>query len=446
LTYQRNPRHLASAPKAVLATVLLLLPASAIASPVTGRDTESPKFFLALAKENDSKGNWYEACYWYDAYLAKERNGQGNKAIKDRFRFCLRNHYRTLRHDDPDFRKDVFKADFRLEQAENFYKEVLRKIRKNYFDPEKAAVRDLFREGLVELHMALADKGFREKYVPLEKHKAVPGFQEFLKQKMGEDHRLRNDPRQAADKARVIADKANDELGLDRRLVIVEFACGASYALDEYSSYINPGAFSGGRTEKTVEAQIWPGEDGVGYLRIRNFQYGTDKDVDEALTALADKGMQVLLLDLRDNPGGSVEVAVEVARRFLPAGAEIGSTTGGIKANFQSYNTMALSLPVYVLINGGTASSAELVAGALKRRKDTWLVGQPTFGKNWIQQTVPLTQSPGGALYITWAQFFVANSTEKTIAPNFPVTVTSLSDPTFARALEQARTHLMVMR
>jgi carboxyl-terminal processing protease len=115
--------------------------------------------------------------------------------------------------------------------------------------------------------------------------------------------------------------------------------------------------------------------------------------------------LEVLLLDLRGNSGGSLEAAVQVVERFIPAPQAIGSTSGKDNRIYQSLSMNVVDVPMFVLVDGNTASAAELVAGALKSRKGTELVGQNTFGKNLVQKLLPVSVAPYGAVRLTWSKF-----------------------------------------
>ena len=147
--------------------------------------------------------------------------------------------------------------------------------------------------------------------------------------------------------------------------------------------------------------------DSIGYVHLTSFQKTTPQELDSALVRLRSEGMRVLILDLRGNPGGVFTAAVQVADRFLPAGV-IVSTPGQLPAFTKTYlaqNPMtALDIPLIVLVDGETASAAEVVAGALKENERALLVGQQTYGKGSIQKL--LTLRAGGGLYLTLARLY----------------------------------------
>ncbi len=152
--------------------------------------------------------------------------------------------------------------------------------------------------------------------------------------------------------------------------------------------------------------------DKVGYLRIACFQDTTLQELDLALIALAKEEMKALILDLRGNGGGIFEVAIDAARRFLLSGVIASTQSNDPKFNtiYQARNPEALTLPLVVLIDGSTASAAEVLAGALKENKRGRLLGQTSFGKGCTQTVFKLPPAPGGlptgGLRLTVARFF----------------------------------------
>jgi carboxyl-terminal processing protease len=146
----------------------------------------------------------------------------------------------------------------------------------------------------------------------------------------------------------------------------------------------------------------------TGYVRLASFSRTASRELDRALAELRRQGMEQLLLDLRSNAGGFLEQAYEVADRFIPGGRTIVYTRGrGAHASEQlcsSDPTPYADLPLVVLVDGGSASAAEVVAGALQDWDRAPIVGEPTFGKALVQSEVPL--SNGGALRITIARYY----------------------------------------
>jgi carboxyl-terminal processing protease len=146
---------------------------------------------------------------------------------------------------------------------------------------------------------------------------------------------------------------------------------------------------------------------GIGYVHLGLFQPTTLFELDNALDRLLMEGLRALILDLRGNPGGSFESAVQVADRFLLAGI-ITSTRGrspGTTAIHRVQDDRAVLIPLVLLIDGETASAAEILASALRDHRRARLVGQPTAGKGSIQMVFPLKTVPSG-LRLTAARYW----------------------------------------
>ncbi len=148
--------------------------------------------------------------------------------------------------------------------------------------------------------------------------------------------------------------------------------------------------------------------DGIGYLRLVQFDEKTVPELDEAIRKLEGQGLRGLVLDLRNNPGGLLEGAVEVSSRFLPRGSLVVYTQGRDPRLRQTFmvrpGARPRAWPVAVLVNGGSASAAEIVAGALQDHGRGVLVGERTFGKGSVQTILPLED--GSALRLTTARYY----------------------------------------
>jgi carboxyl-terminal processing protease len=152
-------------------------------------------------------------------------------------------------------------------------------------------------------------------------------------------------------------------------------------------------------------------EGDVGYIRLPSFNEQTDAGLEHAVRELKRQigpGLKGYVLDLRNNPGGLLDQAVEVSDDFLNSG-EIVSTRGRHPEDTSRYDAKPGDAtdgkPVIVLINGGTASAAEIVAGALQDDKRATVVGMTSFGKGSVQTIIPLGQN-GGALRLTTARYY----------------------------------------
>jgi len=147
----------------------------------------------------------------------------------------------------------------------------------------------------------------------------------------------------------------------------------------------------------------------VGYVRVTQFNTTTVAELLKALADLEKRGMQALVLDLRDNPGGLLESAVEVASQFLPPNSMVVSTEGRVASQNRIYRTPENAVqrpgyPMAVVVNAGSASAAEILAGALKDLRRAVIVGETTFGKGSVQSVIPLAD--GTAIRLTTARYF----------------------------------------
>ncbi len=173
------------------------------------------------------------------------------------------------------------------------------------------------------------------------------------------------------------------------------------------------------------------GEYRIGYARITQFNSPTAGDLAAKLDELEGKGMQAFVLDLRYNPGGLLQSAVEVAGQFLPPKTVVVSTEGRSPLQSKNYATPANmkqrpKYPVALLINNGSASGSEIVAGALKDLNRAILVGETTFGKGSVQSVVQLQD--GSALRLTTAKYYTPSHMvihEHGVAPTIHATMTS---------------------
>ena len=148
--------------------------------------------------------------------------------------------------------------------------------------------------------------------------------------------------------------------------------------------------------------------DGIGYVRITQFNEPTASEFEKALEKLQEQGMTALILDLRNNPGGLLESARRVASEFVSSGELIVSTEGRDPAQKSVYRSLSgkkmLNLPLVVLVNEGSASGSEIVAGALQDLKRAVLVGETTFGKGSVQSILQL--GDGSAMRLTTAKYY----------------------------------------
>lgn len=148
--------------------------------------------------------------------------------------------------------------------------------------------------------------------------------------------------------------------------------------------------------ETVADARIV--EKGIGYLRLTNFAERTPGLLDDAVAELKADGMKSLILDLRNNPGGLLHTAVQVAERFIPEGELIVSIRGRGEERFDQYSSgkgPLYEFPLVVLVNEYSASGSEIVAAALKDHEKALLLGQKTYGKGSVQSIISVTDGSG---------------------------------------------------
>ncbi len=184
---------------------------------------------------------------------------------------------------------------------------------------------------------------------------------------------------------------------------------------------------------KSIKARTL--EDGFGYVRIAQFQERTADDLHRALAQLRkenDGGLSGLVLDLRNNPGGLLDQAVEVTDTFIGEGL-IVYTEGrekGSQLRFSAHKSGSEpDYPIVVLINGGSASASEIVAGALQDHKRGLIMGTQSFGKGSVQTIIPLGDESG--LRLTTARYYTPNGTSiqaRGISPDIVVRPVEISE------------------
>lgn len=147
---------------------------------------------------------------------------------------------------------------------------------------------------------------------------------------------------------------------------------------------------------------------GIGYIKLRQFQEQTAHDLDQVLEKFAKDGTKALVLDLRNNPGGLLTSAVEVTEKFVEDGKLVVYTEGRVRNQNMRFSAHAKkaynTIPMVVLVNQGSASASEIVAGALQDYGRAMVVGVQTFGKGSVQTIIPL--SDGSGLRLTTAKYF----------------------------------------
>ena len=189
-------------------------------------------------------------------------------------------------------------------------------------------------------------------------------------------------------------------------------------------------------------------EEGIGYVRLSLLGERTKAELIQALRELEAEGMTALVLDLRNNPGGTLTASVEVASQFLKEGIVLyeRDSEGHEQAFSVQRGGLATEIPLVVLVNEGSASAAEIVAGAIQDHGRGVLIGERTFGKGFVQHAHEL--SDGSGLHVTVAIWLTPNRREigdKGLLPDIVVPLTREDiakgkDPQLDRALEYLKT------
>ena len=207
---------------------------------------------------------------------------------------------------------------------------------------------------------------------------------------------------------------------------------------------LKPGKIAGGENAGKESGLT---KDGVYIIRLYNFSATSPRLFRDALRKFVESGSNKLLLDLRGNPGGFLEAAVDIASWFLPAGKTVVTEDGGAKSavkvhRSRGYNVFNNNLRMAILVNSGSASASEILAGALREHGIATLVGTKTFGKGSVQELVKLT--PDTSLKVTVARWFTPNGlsiSDGGLAPDVEVKLTpedieKKKDPQTDKAVE----------
>ncbi|MDR3271148.1 MAG: S41 family peptidase [Peptococcaceae bacterium] len=162
----------------------------------------------------------------------------------------------------------------------------------------------------------------------------------------------------------------------------------------------------------TVEAKILPGQPAFAYIAISQFSAETGEEFDEVLQTQEVKSCNGMILDLRNNHGGELNAAVQAASHLIPPGpvVYIVDKNGGVDTRMTQENAVYWGKPLVVLVNGESASAAEILAGAIKDRAAGLLVGEKTFGKGIVQTIFQLADNAG--VKLTTAQYLTPNKND----------------------------------
>lgn len=153
----------------------------------------------------------------------------------------------------------------------------------------------------------------------------------------------------------------------------------------------------------TVEGELLEDYPGIAYISISNFTDHTGTELGHLIMELQKEGLEGIVLDLRNNPGGSLTAALEVASYFIPEGPVVYIEGKSSSDTLYTVHPHRVKVPLVVLVNGGSASASEIVAGAIKDTGTGKLVGETTFGKGLVQTVFPL--NGGAAVKLTTSKY-----------------------------------------
>jgi carboxyl-terminal processing protease len=185
--------------------------------------------------------------------------------------------------------------------------------------------------------------------------------------------------------------------------------------------------------ESVANVKLVDPEGGIGYIQLTGFQKTSPEEIDRAVELLSRQGMKVLVLDLRGNPGGLLNVAVEIAERFIDSGLVV-STRGRAAGQTQFLSARGRArflMPMYVLVDHDSASASEILAGALQDHHRATILGTRTYGKGSVQSIFSLRAAPAG-LKLTTAKFYSPRNrpySEQGVQPDIPIVARTAAKP-----------------
>lgn len=195
-----------------------------------------------------------------------------------------------------------------------------------------------------------------------------------------------------------VADKIRGKAGTDVTVEVARKSTGATHSFT---------VTRGNVVLQTVESRML--QKGIGYIAVSGFKENTYEQFREAMQGLRTQGMQALLLDLRDNPGGLIKSVYQIGEELLPEGTMVYTVDNRNQRSDLICDEKYLDIPLVVLVNGNSASASEILSGAIKDRGVGTLVGTQTFGKGLVQRLFTLPD--GSGLNITIQKYYTPNGT-----------------------------------
>lgn len=327
-----------------------------------------------------------------DRELRATAADRADSAARDRLKFAVRRSLRFHRHRDADAVE--WSRGLTLSRALDIFEDVVGRVRHAYPDATAVAWPRLLGNGRDEIAAAFADPVFAHTH-------GITGEPAVPRWKTSGD----GDPADLRGLVRSYAVNLSESANVPAAVVVWELACGVVHGLDEFCE-LRPPAFDEATNDNEPSVILVPSpeldRDGVKLLRVREFHTDTPNQFDRFIDSRGDA--RGLILDLRGNPGGSVTAALRVADRLLGRAllAESRGRAAGAERVFFGKVAAPCRLPVAVLIDGHTASAAEMVAAALQDHRRAAVIGTASRGKSSVQMTYPLTG--GGSIRLTVAR------------------------------------------
>lgn len=257
----------------------------------------------------------------------------------------------------------------------------------------------------------------------------------------------------AGDKVLKIGDKVTSDMTIDEAVTLIRGKKGTEVKLTVFSQGgVEPREVTILRDTIQVKSVTVEFKEGnIAHLKINKFGETTDNEFDKIMNQMLANGTKGIVLDLRNNPGGFLDKSVDIASRLLPKGKVVVTEedyTGKKENLYTTGGDKLSSLPIVVLINEGSASASEILAGALRDNRQIKLVGQKSFGKGSVQELLSL--AGGASIKVTVAKWLTPSGEyimEKGITPDAEVELTlddfnNNRDPQFDRALEMLKAEL----
>ena len=251
----------------------------------------------------------------------------------------------------------------------------------------------------------------------------------------------------AQDKILKINDEDTVEFSLDKAVSKIRGPSGTTVKLlIDRQGFSSPQEFNIKRETIIIKSVEWEQKDNVGIIKISQFGDDTSELAEEAAKDLAKRNLTGVILDLRNNPGGYLDASIDVASLFMDGGVVVKEVDRSGKEEIleATLEGKLIKEKIVILINGGSASASEIVAGALKDNRQAILIGEKTFGKGSVQELENLAK--GSALKLTVARWLTPSGKtidEEGISPDIEVILSSEDeqagrDPQLEQALKEA--------